>query len=208
MPSPDHLVVAAASLAEGAAWVEERLGIRAQPGGAHAAMGTHNVLVSLGSRLYLEVIAIDPSAPAPPRPRWFGLDDPRMCAQLAEGPALVHWVARSDDFDRDAARAAIGIPIPMSRGDFTWRITVPADGRLPWQGLVPTLIGWGDSRHPADALPDTAIRLVALAGEHPEPESVRRQLATMGLSEVLKVAYARSPRLAAMLRAPRGVVTL
>lgn len=28
--------------------------------------------------MYLEVIAVDPDAPAPTRPRWFSLDDPTM----------------------------------------------------------------------------------------------------------------------------------
>ena len=87
-------------------------------------------------------------------------------------------------------------------------MTVPDDGHLPGRGLVPTLIEWSDERHPADALTDAGMRLVALAGEHPEPAPVRAALAALGLSETLKVTYGRSPRLAAMLRTPRGVVTL
>ena len=42
----DHLVVAARTLEEGVAWVESRLGIAMGPGGKHAAMGTHNRLLS------------------------------------------------------------------------------------------------------------------------------------------------------------------
>ena len=55
----DHLVIAAETLAEGVAWVEDRLGIACSGGGAHPAMGTHNRLIRLGD-LYLEVIAIEP----------------------------------------------------------------------------------------------------------------------------------------------------
>lgn len=207
---PDHLVVAAATLAQGIEWIEERLGVRAQPGGRHVAMGTHNAVVSLGRRLYLEIIAIDPDGVAPPRPRWFDLDGPTMRARLAEGPSLIHWVARTRDIETDAKRCAeSGKPIAMQRGDFSWRITVPADGHRPGGGLVPTLIEWSDpARHPADALPESGVRPVALAGEHPEPARVRDALATLGLSDVLKVTYGRSPRLAAMLATPRGVVTL
>jgi hypothetical protein len=58
----DHLVVAARTLEEGAAWVTGRLGVSMAPGGKHALMGTHNRLLSLGARAYLEVIAIDPDA--------------------------------------------------------------------------------------------------------------------------------------------------
>ena len=65
-----------------------------------------------------------------------------------------------------------------------------------------------DERHPADALPDAGVRLVALAGEHPEPAPIRAALAALGLADTLKVTYGRAPRLAAMLRTPRGIVTL
>ena len=208
--APDHLVVAAATLAAGCDFVEERVGARPVAGGKHAMMGTHNALLRAGPRLYLEVIAIDPGGAKPLRPRWFDLDDPRMQAELAEGPRLVHWVARTSDVTHDAARSPIdlGRIVEASRGDFSWRITVPDDGHLPARGLVPTLIEWSGARHPADALPDAGVQVMALAGEHPEPTQVRAALAALSLSETLKVTYGRSPRLAAMLRTPRGMVTL
>jgi hypothetical protein len=118
---PDHLVVVADVLRAGCNWVEEHLGIRPQPGGRHVAMGTHNALLSLGRRFYLEVIAIDPEGIKPQRPRWFDLDEPRMRAALAEGPHLAHWVARTSDIDAAAARVPdLGVPTPMARGDLAW----------------------------------------------------------------------------------------
>jgi len=206
----DHLVVAASTLDAGNDWAFQTLGVRPQPGGRHLTMGTHNALVGLGPRLFVEIIAIDPEGTAPSRPRWFDLDEPRMRAQLAEGPTLIHWVARTNDIELDATRTQFdpGTILPMRRGDFEWRITVPDDGHLPAGGLVPTLIQWADQRHPADALPPAGVHLVALAGEHPEPALVRAALAALGLSESLKVTYGRSVRLAAMLRTPRGTVTI
>jgi hypothetical protein len=206
----DHLVVGAASLPAGIDWIESRLGVRAKPGGKHVAMGTHNALVGLGPRLYVEIMAIDPEGAAPGRPRWFDLDEPRMRARLAEGPALIHWVVRTRDIEGDVARVdgACGTILSMQRGDFTWRITVPEDGHLPERGLLPTLIQWSDDRHPTDALPDVGMRLTAIAAEHPEPAHVRSMLARLGLSATLKVTYGQTPRLAAMLRTPRGTVTL
>jgi hypothetical protein len=206
----DHLVVAASTLEGGSDWALRTLGVRPHPGGRHLAMGTHNALIGLGPRLFLEIIAIDPEGTAPSRPRWFDLDEPRMRANLAEGPALIHWVARTNDIEVDATRTQLdpGAILPMRRGDFEWRITVPDDGHLPAGGLVPTLIQWSDRRHPADALADTGVQLVALAGEHTDPAPVRAALAALGLSETLKVTYGRSVRLAAMLRTPRGTVTI
>jgi hypothetical protein len=206
----DHLIVGAASLPAGVEWAESRLGVRAKAGGQHATMGTHNALFGLGPRLYLEIIAIDPDATPPARPRWFDLDEPRMRARLIESPALIHWVARSRDIEAAAAQSSVdlGTITPMRRGNYAWRLTIPADGHLPERGLVPTLIQWSDQRHPAEALPDAGLRLVALAGEHTEPAPVRRALVALGLGDTLKVTYGRTPRLAAMLRTPRGTVTL
>jgi hypothetical protein len=206
----DHLVIAAERLAQGCDFVESALQLRPQPGGRHASMGTHNALLRVGARLYLEVIAIDPDAPPPGRPRWFDLDEPRMRATLTEGPRLAHFVARTSDLE--AARAAcpidLGEIVPMSRGDLHWRMTVPPDGHLPARGLVPTLIDWGGARHPAEGLPDQRLSLVALAGEHPDPAPVRAALARLGLGDDVKVTYGQSPRVAAMVRTRRGIVTL
>lgn len=206
---PDHLVVAAQTLEQGCDWVEQNLGVRPAAGGKHLPMGTHNALLSLGPRLFLEVIAVDPEGARPLRTRWFDLDEPRMKAALAEGPQLVHWVARTDALEAAVELVPdLGIPTPMSRGEWNWRITIPPDGHRPGRGLVPTIIAWPDQRHPADALADSGLRLVAIAGEHMEPALIRTQIAALGLSEVLKVTYGKSPRLAAMIRTSRGVATL
>lgn len=206
---PDHLVVAAVALEPGCDWIEARLGARPAKGGQHVAMGTHNAVLSLGPRLYLEVIAIDPSLPAPSRARWFDLDEPRMKAALAEGPQLIAWGARTHEIERAVQRVpGLGTILPMTRGEWSWRITVPDDGHRPGRGLVPTLLQWDGTAHPEDRMADSGRRLVLLAGEHPEPAEVRSDLAALGLSDTLKVTYAKSPRLAAMIRTPRGTVTL
>jgi hypothetical protein len=206
----DHIIVAAATLAQGCDYVESGLRVRPQTGGKHVSMGTHNALLKLGPRLFLEVLSVDPQAMAPARPRWFDLDEPRMRASLTDGPRLVHHVARTDDIEALAARSSIdlGEILELTRGDFRWRITVPPDGHLPGRGLVPTLVQWSDARHPADGLADHGLSLVALAGEHPDPAPVRAALARLGLSDTVKVTYGQSPRLAAMIRTPRGIVTL
>lgn len=206
----DHLVVAADTLGNGEDYLESVLGVRLQRGGKHAAMGTHNSLLKLGSRCYLELIAIDPDAADPPRPRWFDLDRPAIRALVAQRPRLIHWVARTDDID--AARCASPIdPGPahaMSRGDFRWRITIPDDGSRPGAGVLPALIQWEDLRHPADDMTDAGVRVAAFAAAHPEPGSMRAALAALGLNEILKVTFDAAPRLATMLTTRRGTVSL
>jgi len=85
----DHLVVAAATLAEGVQWCEALLGVTPGPGGQHPLMGTHNRLFDISSeafpQAFFEIIAIDPAAPPPGRARWFGLDT----LDLRGGPRLL-----------------------------------------------------------------------------------------------------------------------
>ena len=159
MSELDHLIVAARTLEEGARWIEETLGAAPVAGGKHAMMGTHNRLLALGAGRYLEVIAIDPDAPAPPRPRWLALDDPAMRSRLARGPALIHWVERTDDIA--AALRGYAQPVEilsLARGPYRWRIGVPADGAIPGNGTLPTLIQW-EGAHPAAALPPSGVTL-------------------------------------------------
>lgn len=177
----DHLVIGAATLEQGAAWCAATLGVLPGPGGKHPLMGTHNLLLALGSpafpRSYLEIIAIDPQAEAPARRRWFDLDDAALRATLAAGPRLIHWAARCDDAAAEcAALAAAGIARgevldaerDTPRGLLRWRITVRRDGARLAGGALPTLIEWGDV-HPADSLPASGLQLESLSvGAMPE----------------------------------------
>ena len=169
----DHLVVAAATLDQGVAWCEQALGHAPQAGGRHAFMGTHNRILSIRSarfpRAYLEVIAIDPDGVVPARPRWFGLDEPALRRTLEAGPRLIHWVARSDDVRAAAAafRAAgvdpgevVNAERATPQGLLRWQISVRPDGRRLADGVVPTLIEWGDV-HPASSLPPSGCALLA-----------------------------------------------
>jgi len=155
----DHFVVAARSLEEGAAWLESRLGAAPVAGGKHPAMGTHNRLLSLGPGSYVEVIAVDPDAPPPQRPRWFELDTPGMRGRIARSPELIHWAERVDDLEG----ALAGYPVPVDiiafeRGAYRWRMALTRDGSLPAGGSFPTLIQW-EGAHPASVLPDAGVRL-------------------------------------------------
>jgi hypothetical protein len=160
----DHLVVAARTLDEGAAWIRERLGVEMLPGGKHPTMGTHNRLLPLGRGAYLEVMAIDPEGGTPSRPRWFSLDDPATARLLSQGPALIHWAEQSADLEADAAASADDVEIiAFERGPYRWRMALTRDGSLPGRGFRPTRIQW-DSAHPTGAMPDCGCNLVARGG--------------------------------------------
>jgi hypothetical protein len=207
----DHLVLAAATLEAGRAYAEQLLGVPTQPGGKHARMGTHNRLLNLGDA-YLEIIAIDPDGEPPFQPRWFALDDPEMRARLAAGPALIHWVASTDNIERDAARSSfpLGAIHAMERDDLRWRITIPPDGELPGNGLIPTLIQWDVDDHPSKRLPESGYRMVALRGAHPQPKTITAALSSLGLDQALAVEASRDrrARLEAVIETPNRRVTL
>jgi hypothetical protein len=93
----DHLAVSAMSLEEGVAHVEAALGVALAPGGQHPLMATHNRLLGLGD-VYLEVIAADPAAPPPARPRWFDLD------RFRGTPRLTNWILACDDLEAELAQ--------------------------------------------------------------------------------------------------------
>lgn len=170
----DHLVIGAASLEQGVAWCEATLGIPPGPGGVHPFMGTHNRLLRIDgpgfANSYLEIIAIDPAAPPPGRPRWFGLDDPAVQARLARGPQLLTAVARTPDvemlrwglinFAQDPG-PALAAERPTPEGLLSWRILVRDDGALPGLGRLPVLIEW-QGRHPTEAMAPSPVVLQAL----------------------------------------------
>ncbi|HEX5389574.1 MAG TPA: VOC family protein [Burkholderiaceae bacterium] len=219
----DHLVVAAATLSDGVAWCEQTLGVTPGPGGAHPLFGTHNRLLRLDGPeqdppAYLEIIAIDPAATptrAAPLKRWFDLDDTALQHDLlANGPQLIHWVARVTDLsaalvawsplglDRGPAIAASR---PTPTGLLQWRLSVRDDGQRLLDGCLPTLIEWGE-QHPARTMPPSGLRLNALCLRHPQAELLQRALTTIGLNTARVEAGAASLR--AEIHSPRGEATL
>ena len=196
----DHIAITAGTLNDGAAHVAAVLGVDLDPGGQHPAMGTHNRLLSLGPECYLEVIAPDPDAPHPGRPRWFRLDD------RAGPPRLSNWVLRTGDLDTalSVAPDGAGTPLALSRGQLSWRMAVPADGRLPFDDLFPALIEWQGVAHPSLMLPDRGLRLAGLTLIHPDATRLDRALdAFRPLTDVVVVAGA-TPRLVARIDTPAG----
>lgn len=215
MPSTslDHLVIAATSLAQGATYIRERLGVGMQAGGQHVRQGTHNLLLKLGRECYLEVIAIDPTGTKPRQPRWFDLDSPAMHARLRERPRLITWVARTDDIHASVrlCHIDIGQVQPMSRGGLNWQITIPQDGALPLAGLMPALIEWDTDQHPASGLPNSDCRLVALEGYHNQVGLIQKALASLSLEKAITTHAVRSPKeigLMAQISTPAGTAVL
>jgi hypothetical protein len=202
-PQLDHLVYAVPDLAEGVAEFAERTGIHPAPGGSHPG-GTANHLVSFGPTAYLEIIGPDPESRT--RPRAFGLESLRA-------PRLAAWAVHPADLDKTVQTSRErgydpGDVHPLSRRTPTgtlleWRLTRREDPAAVRP--VPFLIDWGDTLHPAASdLP--LLGLTSFAAVHPSPDTLRRDLAALGVQ--LEVSEGPEPALRAVLDTPLGPVTL
>ncbi len=202
----DHITVIAGDLDAGVEHVWRVLGVAPEGGGDHPTMGTHNRLLKLGERTYLEVIAVNPAAARPARPRWFGLDD------LSPGapPRLGVWAARTGDIRAALAACAepLGAAEPMTRAHIRWLISIPADGRPPLDGAAPALIEWPAGIHPATQLRDAGLRLTGLEIVHPAPGRVEAVLRALAFDGDVRVTRGARPRLVADIDTPSGRVRL
>jgi len=193
----DHLVYATPDLYGTVRELAGLLGAEPVEGGRHVGLGTRNYLLGLGGRRYLEIIGPDPGRPDPGSARPFGLD-------LLPGPRLVTWAIHPADLDATVARARErgyepGDVHPMSRrtpeGELLeWRLTSSPDDT--GDGLVPFLIDWGSTAHPAErGLP--VVELTSLTAFHPDPVTVAGYLAAVDAE--LEVAAGDEPRLVAVI---------
>ncbi|WP_460717724.1 VOC family protein [Nocardia heshunensis] len=185
MSELDHVVLATPDLAGTVETVGRLLGVKPVAGGVHPGRGTRNCLLGLGNGAYLEIIGPDTEQPEPELPRPFGIDE------LTEA-RLAGWLVRVDDIDAAVAGARAagydpGDPSPLSRATpdgrvLRWRLTFP----LPSTGtqVVPAIIDWGDTDHPAGELPE--VPLLGLEVVHPDPEPVTARLRALDIDVTVR----------------------
>lgn len=202
----DHLVYATDDLPRTLTDFTEITGVAPVPGGRHLGKGTRNYLVGLGVDRYLELIGPDPENPADPGVQTpFGID-------RIDRPVLLTWAVHPADPDLTLAAAQgvgveLGELVPMHRltadgATLSWRLasSVP----LPFAGVVPFLIDWGTTPHPAASeLPQ--VELVSFTGRQPESAQLRAALLAMDIELAVKQG---EPGLQAVLRTPNGTVLL
>lgn len=186
----DHFAIGAESLDQGVWALQSALGVEIPRGGKHEAMSTHNCVAQAGNESFLEIISIDPDAPDPGRTRWFTLDDPETQAKLAVRPRALCWVVGTDDLDAIVAASPVnlGEVVTFTRGERSWRLTVPKDGTLPLGGLIPAFIEWSPGPHPSTGMADVGITLSAVRLAHPDPAMLMDMLKVMQIDHLATVA--------------------
>lgn len=204
----DHFAIGASSLEQGIAYLNKQLGVDIPLGGKHPAMSTHNCLAQSGDSTFIEVISIDPEVPEPDRIRWFTLDDPSTQARLAEHPRALCWVVNTDDLDAVIAASPVdlGEVIELSRGDLSWRLTVPKDGSLAEDGLLPVFIEWSQEPHPSTGMQDIGIELKTIRLTHPQPIQLSVTLEALGVEHLVEVVAGEEKGLSFEVSKPDSTV--
>jgi hypothetical protein len=204
----DHILLGISDLDRGIEWVEKITGVRPAIGGVHPGMGTRNALLSLGGKMYLEVIAPDPKQSV----FKFDIDLKKMTE-----PQLITWAATSNDIDTLAKRAK----------EHLFQIFGPRDGSrtrpdgkiLKWKTLaianqfadtqiepLPFFIQWSaDSVHPSEDSPK-GCELVSFEIEHPKASDLIDAFKKFGID--ITVKETKGVRLIANLKTPKGNVSL
>ena len=203
----DHLLLGAAGLDAGIAWVERLTGVRAVPGGSHPGRGTRNALLALGARRYLEIIAPDPAQAT------FNYE-PDL--RTFKEPHLIAWAAATTDIQAVAAAARSANQQVFGPNDGS---RARPDGRmLRWRVLglrsdlaaggvnpIPFFIEWApDSVHPSTDSP-TGCDLQTLEITHPKPADVADTLMHVGIRTTVTPG---DVQLKATLQCPKGTVEL
>jgi Glyoxalase-like domain len=204
----DHLTVIAPDLAEGVLHVRNCLGLDVPFGQRHAYMGTHNHLLQLGEAVYLEVVAIDPEAEAPDRPRWFGLDDQdRVRRDWDDGRRLRGWVARSDAIDAVMTGRAnvFGEKIALNA---SFDFSIPPDGSLPFDGAAPSIIDRRGRARSMATIADLGARLISVTLEHPDPVAVETLYRALKVDRPPDVGKGPRLRYRARIETAAGVMEL
>ncbi|MEM7242382.1 MAG: VOC family protein [Pseudomonadota bacterium] len=182
----DHIAFTAATRVTGRSAFQAETGIELPLGGEHPLMGTHNCVSSMGDDTFLELITIDPTAPAPQHKRWFGLDDQPKNQKLSAHAVVL----RSNDLDRDldaikTIGVDLGTPLPLTRGELSWRFAVRDDGAIPLDGAAPMLMQWDTATpHPTANMQDQGIRLTSVQISTPHVARLSDIYAALGYTEI------------------------
>ena len=186
----DHIVIGAANLNSGTNILETKLSTKFSPGGEHMIMGTHNKLLKLQSNIYLEVIANNPNVSKPSRQRWFSLDESSIKEKIKKSPRLLCWVLEVDNIEDTVKKCGYnpGEILQLSRDELTWKVTVPSNGKLVENGVLPVLIEWPSNQHPSKKLNNSKVSINKISLFHPEPYKIKSIISNLIESDLIHVS--------------------
>ena len=141
----DHIVFGASTLEEGTEFVENILQAKLSDIGYHKDMGTHNRVIRISERVYLEVIAIDPKISKLNNRKWFNLDEISLQSKLKKSPQIIGYVIENNDISINKYYDPFFL---ASRNNYKWQFAMPTfnknilDIEIIEAGIIPSLISW------------------------------------------------------------------
>ena len=141
----DHIVFGSSTLEEGTEFVENILQAKLSDIGYHKDMGTHNRVIRISERVYLEVIAIDPKISNLNNRKWFNLDNSNLQSKLKKSPQIIGYVIENKDININKYYDPFFL---ASRDIYKWQFAMPTfknnilDSEIIEAGIIPSLISW------------------------------------------------------------------
>ena len=168
----DHIVFGALTLEEGTEFVEDLLQAKLSDIGYHKDMGTHNRVIRISERVYLEVIAIDPKSSNLSNKKWFNLDNSKLQSKLKKSPQIIGYVIEKKDMSISKYYDPF---FEASRANFRWQFAMPTsknnilDSQIIETGVIPSLISW-KSEKPINQMKKNQFELISFEIEIPKKQ--------------------------------------
>ena len=141
----DHIVFAVKDLQQGIDQIKTLTGVKPLMGGKHLNKGTHNALLPLGSKTYLEIISVDPESEYDGQ-KWMAVD------HIAKS-TITRWALSPSNIEETAGllnnyNSNLGLIINGERqlkdeSFLRWKMTNPNPFGIV--DSIPFLIDWKNS---------------------------------------------------------------
>ena len=145
----DHIVFGSRTLEEGTVFVENLLQAKLSDIGYHKDMGTHNRVIRISEKVYLEVVAIDPKRKNLKNRKWFNLDNSNLQSKLKKSPQIIGYVIEKNNISLTKYYDPF---FEASRDKYKWKFAMPTfnnnilDNEIIEAGIIPSLISWNSEK--------------------------------------------------------------
>ncbi len=160
----DHIVFGSRTLEEGTVFVENILQSKLSDIGYHKDMGTHNRVIKISEKVYLEVVSIDPKRKNLKNRKWFNLDNSNLQSKLKKSPQIIGYVIEKNNINLTKYYEPF---FEASRDKYNWKFAMPTfnnnilDDEITEAGMIPSLISW-KSEKPIYQMKKNQFELICL----------------------------------------------
>ena len=143
------------------------------------------------------------------RHRWGSCDERSTKENIKHSPRALCWVLEVDNIENTVKKCGYnpGEILQISRGELTWKITVPSNGGLADNGVLPALIEWPSDQHPSKKLTNSKVSIIKLSLFHPESYKIKNIISHLIKSDLIRVSEG-VPKIELILTTQNGKVVI